>query len=159
MITSSPIMTRLGQTRKSRFLNGFGLLCLIVSVLTGLIEYGLGPLFTDKPIQVISPGLHFTLLVVSIFLIWLGSGEAIKAHVRRIDNSLREYLAYRVLRLIVAKVFGILGFVLSVLFHAWIDPSRNPRESSFGDRERTADDIWDNHPKHYYDNDPPSPFT
>lgn len=75
------------------------------------------------------------------------------------DASLRRFWPYRLLRWLVTTAFRIVWFVITFIFFAWIgeSPSRSPGAGS--ERERSADDIWDGHPKHYYDKEPPRPFS
>lgn len=65
-------------------------------------------------------------------------------------------IAFRVVRFLVINVLRFSWFVITTAFFAWI--GRTPNRQSF-DQQSAADEIWDGHPKHYYDNDPPKPFS
>lgn len=144
---------------RERFCNSLGLTILAVSGVIAFAAYGLGYLFSGKPWQLVSPWLHLTCIAVGIVLVWKGSGKAIRQAVRSIDTCLAEQWSYRALRWVLAKVFSIVGFVITVIFFAWIRQSPPGSGNITDQRDRTADDIWDGHPKHYYDNDPPDPFS
>ena len=146
-------------SRRERFYNVLGLIILSVAGVTALIAYGLGPLFSGKPWQLVSPWLHVISAITGALLVWLGSGHAIKQEGAAMDTSLKRFWPYRVLRWIVTKVFGIVWFVITVIFFAWIRQTPSSSPGAYDQRERNADDIWDGHPKHYYDNDPPKPFS
>lgn len=72
------------------------------------------------------------------------------------DTFLKKYWPYRLLRWSFLKLIGLITFLFSVVLLSVFD-EEDDIETSFD--ERTVDDIWEAHPKHYYDNEPPKPFS
>lgn len=64
--------------------------------------------------------------------------------------------AFRAAKFLVINALRFSWFVITTAFFAWI--GRTPNRQTF-DQQSATDDIWDGHPKHYYDNDPPKPFS
>lgn len=159
MIGMAHIFTDYQFNGRERFYNSLGLIILAVAGIAALTGYGLAPLFTGKPWQIVSPGLHLVSGIAGVVLVWLGSGKAIKRGGSMFDASLRRFWLYRVIRWIVIKAFSIIWFFVSVIFFTWIRQSPPSSSGAYDQRERSADDIWDGHPKHYYDNEPPKPFS
>lgn len=73
------------------------------------------------------------------------------------DTYMEKYWPYRLLRWFLFKFIGLITFLFSVVLLSIIDEEEDDIESSFD--ERTVDDIWEAHPQHYYDNEPPKPFS
>lgn len=135
---------------------GVGLGLLGVSVALGVLSYGISPLFTDEPWIIASPPLHLISILVSVAMVWAYMRRNVVRKAKGIDHRLKQFMAYRIVRALLLLSLGLIGFVIKVIFFAWI------RQSPSGgryDRERTADDIWDTHPEHYYDKEPPKPFS
>ena len=77
----------------------------------------------------------------------------------KIDKKLSISLLFRILRWTVVIGFRLISFIVIAIFFAWI--RQTPRRSYLANRpiQSNSDDIWDSHPKHYYDNEPPKPFS
>lgn len=148
-------------SRRERFYNVLGLIILAVAGIAALIAYGLGSLFSGKPWQLVTPWLHVISAISGALLAWLGSGNVIKQERAVLDASLERFWQYRVLRWMVIMVFGIIWFVVNVIFLAWIDesPEGSEREVPGDESWRGVDLNWEVHPQHYYDIDPPEPFS
>ena len=77
-------------------------------------------------------------------------------------DKLKQYRSYRVVLWLIKLVFSIGRFIfIDVLFALFQKSlSASPYEDYEVDRRNAnADDIWDGHPKHYYDDEPPKPFS
>lgn len=143
---------------RERCYNSLGLIILAVVGVVALIDYGLGYLFSGKPWQIVSPGLHAISAITGIILVWLGSGKPIKHQARLIDQSLDKHLSYRIFRWCMRILLSLLGLVATIIFFAWTNASPPSRRHGVCDqREKTSDDIWDSN--NYYDNEPPPPFS
>lgn len=141
---------------RERFITALGLLILTFAGLVGLIGYGLGPLLSGEHWKLASPGVHLVSTITGLLLVWLGLKQAIFQGVQSMDTFLKKYWPYRLLRWSFLKLIGLITFLFSVVLLSVFD-EEDDIETSFD--ERTVDDIWEAHPQHYYDNEPPKPFS
>ena len=159
MINLAKIFTSYRLTSRERVYSSLGLIILTIVGISAVIGYGLTPLFTGKPWYIITPGLHLVSVASGTLLVWLGLRNAIMRGGGMLDASLRSYWPYRLIRWVLFKSFGIVWCVITIIFFAWIEESPSSSPNARSQRDRSADDIWDNHPKHYYDKEPPKPFS
>lgn len=142
-----------GSAGKERFYVRLGLLLLSVSALLALIGYILWPAITGRDWVIANPLLHVLTATAGAILTWLGLSKAV-------DQSFNKYLVYRIARWFISKALVVIGATLAMI--AFILSGETPRfsSSSIADQpESDTDDIWKASPDHYYDNDPPPPFS
>jgi len=141
---------------------GLGITMVAVSTIIWMLTIGLAPELTKPSWDIADPGLTLFTLIVGLYLVLHGTKKLIKALVSRLDSTLDEYILYRAIRWILFKVFWALlliaGFFLSCIASS---PSRRNNQtdtysSPISDR---GDDAWDVASDHYYDKEPPPPFS
>lgn len=144
--------TKYGFTLRDCIFIGLGLTTILIPTIIAVLSYSIAPLLTGKQWIIASPILLLLTIGAGITLFWLGSHQAV-------DHKLGNYLVYRAFKWLISSLIGLFIMALSIIFYAWIrePPVRNSNANDAS--ERSADDIWDSHPKHYYDNEPPKPFS
>ena len=159
MSKPSNILADYKLNTKERTYIGLGLTILSVVVVAALVGYAIAPLFIGKQWVVVSPTLHIASMLVGSILVWLGLRKTIKQKTLKIDRLFRNFLPYRIIRWITAKLFGLTRFLATIIFFTWINQPSSKSTSPNDQNKKGPDDIWDSHPKHYYDNEPPKPFS
>jgi len=153
---------RINLIRSEKIFTGLGATMVVVSSTIWILTEVLAPDFTKPSWDIASPSLTFMTLLVGLYLILRGTKRLINATASRLDSSLDGLLLYRALRWIVIKVFWalllIVDFFLSCIGNA---PTRcnnqtDSRSSPICDRGNGA---WDVASDHYYDKEPPPPFS
>lgn len=140
-------------TKFERFFIFIGVVLLSISTLTGLLNYG----FSWK---LVSPGYHALATLFGILFSYIGVKVAAKLMLTKANDLLGAYWLYRLTAWVTRKAFSGVVFVAAVIFYSWIRQSPPSYDHSYADQQdRGPDDIWDSHPRHYYDQEPPKPFS
>lgn len=147
-------------TKLERFFTWIGAALLLISTATALLSYGLIPLLSETSWRPTSSGTLALATAFGILFIYLGTKAALKLIISKVNASFSTFLLYRLFLWLASKVISVISFVVIVIFFSWIRQSPPSNDRSYADQQdRDADDIWDNHPKHYYDQEPPKPFS
>jgi len=147
---------------RDKFLIGLGGTMVIVSGGIWVITIALAPEYTKPTWDIADPGLTLFTLIAGVYLVLRGAKMLIKKAVSRLDKSLEGFFLYRSLRWILIKVFWALllitGFLLSCIGNA---PTRrnNQTDGSSSPICDRGDGAWDVASDHYYDKEPPPPFS
>jgi hypothetical protein len=144
-----------------------GLTILVFAGIIALIKYWIVPIFANKAWVGVSPAIHLVSVAAGTFLFWLGSENLIKDSLKSIHTSLHPHLLYRftyatVFLLCSIMIIIIIKFPFSIFLSGDDDEDDEydyQNANRYSERDRTADDIWDIHPQHYYDQDPPGPLS
>lgn len=140
-------------TKFERFFIFIGVMLLGISALTGLLNYGANW-------KLLSPGYQAMATLFGILFSYMGLKVAAKLILSKANAELSGYWLYRMAAWVTRKTLSGVGFVLAVIFYSWIRQSPPSYDHSYADQQdRGADDIWDSHPQHYYDQEPPKPFS
>ena len=110
---------------------------------------------SDSKTLPIEPALIGTSMLAGLALLIIG----LKTRRRCVNSQTSKILVFRIYRLLRWLILIILKstwFVITVAFFAWIGRSPKRKPDS---QQSSVDDIWDSHPKHYYDKEPPKPFS
>ena len=162
MTRASQSEQRIKLKRSEKIFTGLGVTMVIVSSTVWFLTEALAPGYTKPTWDIASPGLTLLTLLVGSYLVLRGSKKLINAAVSRLDSSLERFTLYRALRWILIKVFWalllIVGFLLSCIGNA---PARrnDQADSSNSPISDRGDGAWDVASDHYYDKEPPPPFS
>lgn len=170
MIRIKQYLSKYRFNKRQRFLMYLGLTILVFAGIVALIKYCFVPIFANRAWVGVSPTIHIVPVAAGTFLFWLGSGNLIKDSLKSIHTSLHPHLLYRftfaTLFLLCSITIIIVKFPFSVFLSGDYDDSYDEDDeydyqnaNRYSERDRTADDIWDIHPQHYYDQDPPGPLS
>ena len=147
---------------KERYYVYLGLAMLGFSACIAFVSYVAWPVFTGEKWVVASPFLHWLVTIGGGVFFWLGSGTAIKQKAKIIDKTYNQYYIYKVIRFLGSKTLGLILVIIFFFYYLFLDDDGPSSQSgnNYGNLpDKTADDIWDGSPKHYYDEDPPEPFS
>lgn len=140
-------------TKFESFFIFIGAVLLGISALTSLLNYGISW-------KLVSPGYQVLATLFGILFSYMGVKVAVKLMLSKANAVLSGYWLYRMAAWATRKALSGVGFVASVIFFSWIRQSPPSYDHSYADQQdRDADDIWDSHPQHYYDQEPPKPFS
>ncbi|PCJ88311.1 MAG: hypothetical protein COA54_03335 [Thiotrichaceae bacterium] len=162
MTRASQVENRTKLKRSEKIFTGLGVTMVVVSSTIWILTEALAPNLTKPAWDIASPGLTLLTLLVGLYLVLRGTKRLINATVSRLDRSFEDFLLYRALRWILIKVLWalllIVGFLLSCIGNA---PTRrnNQTDSSNSPICDRGDGAWDVASDHYYDKDPPPPFS
>lgn len=161
MSTLKSITNGYSLKRREKVYMGLGATLVLVAGVIALLSYVIAPIISGSPWVIASSGLHLLAFVVGSLLVLYGIKNLIKSIIIQLDHSYSKFFVYRIARWFLVRFYSIVAFVLSVIFLVWINDSSPGRRGTFKNREenRTVDDMWDLHPQHYYDKDPPPPFS
>ena len=107
-----------------------------------------------------SPALTLITFVVGLYLILRGMKKVIKTTTSKIDRALDRYFAYRALRWIILTaiiiIFTVIGFLFSLISNESASHNDQASPGALPDRK---DGAWDVASDHFYDKEPPPPFS
>ena len=107
-----------------------------------------------------SPGLTWLTFFVGLYLVLRGMKKVIKTTVSKIDSTLDRYIAYRAIRWIILTaiiiIFTVIGFLFSLISN---ESSSNNDQASPDPLPDRRDGAWDVASDHFYDKEPPPPFS
>jgi hypothetical protein len=139
-----------------------GMTMVTLAGIIWLLSEGLTPAFTRPSWDIASPGLTLLTLLVGSFLVLRGTKRLINAAMSRLDSSLEGFILYRTLRWVFIKMFWAIrltiGFILSCIGNAPARRNNQPDSNSSPICDR-GDGVWDVASDHYYDKEPPPPFS
>ena len=127
-----------------------GTVLIFISLGIIIIEEGIAPFFTRFNWVLLSWWWNLLLSMSGMYLLWKGLGNAI-------NLTWHHHWLFKVVRWIVIKSVALISVILPSLFEMIF--SESPPKSKSKVTNENSDDIWNIHPKHYYDRDPPPPFS
>jgi len=159
-------------TSEEKLYTYIGLVLLLISAGIALTSYIVWPVLTGVQLYLASVFVHSLLTLTALILLWLGLGAAIKSKAKSVDRKLSVSLWYRITRNIVVYSTSFLVRCFTIVLDIWLDTSTNNRTSN---RDHDQDDHygytdnghegWDSSEKgwesaaHFYDDEPPPPFS
>lgn len=144
---------------RDKVFNTLGFFTLAIVLAAAVISYGILPLFSRWPEEIFSPVLSVLAVGTGLLLVWTGSREYFREKVEHLDIKLSKYLPYRVVRFLVLAIWKIFSFLVSIVLLVWTGKHLSDERSTSLDHPEHQQSGWDLHPKHYYDNEPPPPFS
>ena len=150
--------TRIKLTLREKIFTGLGLTMVVVSSGIWFFTEALAADFTKPTWAIASPGLTLLTLLVGSFLVLRGTKRLLKFTVSRLDKNLKPFVIYRITRWITIKallvVLGVIAFFFAGNGSALT--RKNSQSSPLSDRR---DGAWDVASDHFYDKEPPPPFS
>ena len=161
MTRASQSEQRIKLKRSEKIFTGLGVTMVIVSSTVWFLTESLAPDFTKPTWDIASPGLTLLTLLVGSYLVLRGTKRLINASVTRLDNSLKPFVAYRIPRWFVMKAALIDLLILEFIFSAigGDTPDENNAQNSPIPSSSPREGAWDVASDHYYDKEPPPPFS
>lgn len=137
-------------SQEERIFTSVGLVLVSITVLIIIIEEGIAPFFTRFNWVLVSFVWHLIIAASGIFLLWQGLGQAI-------SHKWNHHWLFKITQWLIVKMVRAIPVILSLLAELMFgDDSTSNKRNIKGPN---SDDIWDNHPKHYYDKKPPDSFS
>ena len=107
-----------------------------------------------------SPSLTWLTFIVGLYLVLRGMKKVIKTTMSQIDSVLDRYYAYRAFRWIILTaiilIFTVIDFLFSLISN---ESSSHNDHASPGALPDRRDGAWDVASDHFYDKEPPPPFS
>lgn len=137
-----------------------GLSAIILATAFWFLGHVVAPALIGYTWEPLSAFTHWGSMLIGLALLSWGSLNSVRLPMKKIDlrYTAVAHMIYKVAKWVLKFAFKLVWFLVTTAFYAWIGhrPSGKTTETH---AQATADDIWDSHPKHYYDNEPPKPFS
>ena len=161
MTRASQSDSRIKLIRSEKIFTGLGLTMVSISTSIWLASEVFIPYLTVPTWDIASPGLVLLTFIVGTYLFLRGTKRLIFVFISNLDNALKSFVAYRATRWLTKKMLLILLGILAFIFSIPDDES-TPIDSKKSETSPICDrghGAWDVASDHYYDNDPPPPFS
>lgn len=160
MSNLKPVKTEQSLRVRDKIFIGLGMTMVVVTATIWLQAEVLIPDFTKPTWDLASPGLTLLTFIIGSYLVLRGMKKVIKTTVAKIDSALDRYIAYRAIRWIILTaiiiIFTVIGFLFSLISNE--SSSHNDRASP-DPLPDCRDGAWDVASDHFYDKEPPPPFS